>query len=196
MNDVYSNFINFCFVGSKNAKCAHKPCDGVSGSMKSEWRSEGPHGLWRLRQRSQTNKPPILLNIDWQERESRWAEHHKNKGDNLESGGSAVVDNFAKHHGALFTWWTHQQANSYHQNSALVHNLQEHKYGTLYMVGLCMLQQILIIFFKKKHLDPLGKTWIKNTIFLLWFSMTWSHPNLFPGRFWDAPYVVHGYIWI
>jgi hypothetical protein len=28
MNDVYSNFINFCFVGSKNAKCAHIPCDG------------------------------------------------------------------------------------------------------------------------------------------------------------------------
>ncbi len=56
--------LTFAFIGSKNAKCAHIPCDGLSGSMKSEQRNEGPHGFVRAMARSQTNKPPILLNID------------------------------------------------------------------------------------------------------------------------------------
>jgi len=86
MNYVYSNFINFCFCWFKKCKmCIHT-------LWRAFWQYEKRAKKWgsrwfvRATAQLQTNKPPILLNIDWQDRESPMSRAPSNKGDNLESG--------------------------------------------------------------------------------------------------------------
>jgi hypothetical protein len=82
VNDVYSNFINFCFVGSKNAKCAHIPCDGAfwQYEVRVPMVCEGYYG-------TVTNKQTTYLIIYRSTGQGEpMSRAPLNEGDNLESG--------------------------------------------------------------------------------------------------------------